>query len=255
MVLWDLIVLVPLGLLAGGLAGLLGIGGGLIFSPLLLWIGFSPHEALATSTFAIVPTALSGTLTHLFARWLPIRAGLSIGVAAFLSALLFSRVGPFVSGWQLLMLQVMLYLVLAATIRSDHGQGRTQLKPTLSLMGLGAVGGVAGFAGGLLGLGGGLLMVPLMVNGLAVPIHLAIRLSTLAVTCSAIAASLEFLSEGRGSPGMGLLLGCVAALAAQWSASRLEQVSGNRLAWMLRILSLLLAFFIGRQALELALGR
>ncbi|MFL0748921.1 MAG: TSUP family transporter, partial [Prochlorococcus sp.] len=121
MVLWDLIVLVPLGLLAGGLAGLLGIGGGLIFSPLLLWIGFSPHEALATSTFAIVPTALSGTLTHLFARGLPIRAGLSIGVAAFLSALLFSRVGPFVSGWQLLMLQVMLYLVLAATIRSDHG--------------------------------------------------------------------------------------------------------------------------------------
>ncbi|HJL68190.1 MAG TPA: TSUP family transporter, partial [Prochlorococcaceae cyanobacterium Gl_MAG_24] len=66
MVLWDLIVLVPLGLLAGGLAGLLGIGGGLIFSPLLLWIGFIPHEALATSTFAIVPTALSGTLTHLF---------------------------------------------------------------------------------------------------------------------------------------------------------------------------------------------
>ncbi|HGY5558740.1 MAG: sulfite exporter TauE/SafE family protein [Prochlorococcus sp.] len=255
MVLWDLLVLVPLGLLAGGLAGLLGIGGGLIFSPLLLWIGFSPHDALATSAFAIVPTSLSGTLTHLFAKGFPVRAGFSIGVAAFISALLFSKVGPFVSGWQLLMLQVLLYLAVAATIRADQGLAPTQLKSNLFLPGLGAVGVVAGFAGGLLGVGGGLLMVPLLLNGLAVPIHLAIRLSTLAVTCSAIAASLQFLSEGRGSPGMGLLLGGVAALAAQWSASRLERVSGKRLAWMLRMISLLLAFFIGRQALILALGR
>ena len=65
MELGDLLVAVPLGLLAGALAGLLGIGGGLIFAPLLLWMGLPPHQALATSTFAIVPTALGGTVTHL----------------------------------------------------------------------------------------------------------------------------------------------------------------------------------------------
>ena len=119
MVLWDWLVFVPLGLLAGGLAGLLGIGGGLIFAPLLLWMGLSPHQALATSTFAIVPTALSGTLTHLFAGGFQLRAGLSIGVAAFLSSLLFSKIGLDLSGWLLLTLQVGLYLVVAATIRSE----------------------------------------------------------------------------------------------------------------------------------------
>ena len=45
----DWLLVVPLGLLAGGLAGLLGIGGGLIFAPLLLWMGLTPHQALASN--------------------------------------------------------------------------------------------------------------------------------------------------------------------------------------------------------------
>ena len=39
---WDVPILIALGLLAGGLAGLLGIGGGLIFAPLLLWLDLPP---------------------------------------------------------------------------------------------------------------------------------------------------------------------------------------------------------------------
>ncbi|MBM5798469.1 MAG: sulfite exporter TauE/SafE family protein, partial [Cyanobacteria bacterium K_Offshore_0m_m2_072] len=62
--LWSLLPLVPLGLLAGLLSGLLGIGGGLIFSPLLLLLGLDPHQALATSSLAIVPTTLGGTWSH-----------------------------------------------------------------------------------------------------------------------------------------------------------------------------------------------
>ena len=108
-------------------------------------------------------------------------------------------------------------------------------------------------AGGMLGLGGGLLMVPLMVSGLSVPIRQAIRLSTLAVACSASAASLQFLHEGRGQWMLGLLLGAVASFAAQWTASRLDRVNAGTLAWLLRALSLLLAVDSGRRALQLAL--
>ena len=61
---WSLLSLVPLGLLTGLLSGVLGIGGGLVFSPLLLLVGLDPHHALATSTLAIVPTGLGGTLAH-----------------------------------------------------------------------------------------------------------------------------------------------------------------------------------------------
>ena len=70
----PLLPLLPLGILAGLLSGLLGIGGGLIFAPLLLAMGLSPHQALATSTLAIVPTTLAGSWTHLRTGAIPARA-------------------------------------------------------------------------------------------------------------------------------------------------------------------------------------
>lgn len=253
MTLADVLLAVPLGLLAGALAGLLGIGGGLIFAPLLLWMGLGPHQALATSTFAIVPTAIGGTFTHLRAGSLPLRPGLAIALPAFITALVFSRLGRLAAGWQLLALQALLYLLLAITIRGDRDEQVLEPGAPLPAAGLGAVGGVAGLAGGMLGLGGGLLMVPLMVSGLSVPIRLAIRLSTLAVACSASSASLQFFQEGRGQWMLGVLLGAVAALAAQWTASRLDFVRAGTLAWLLRLLSVLLAVDSGRRALQLAM--
>ena len=253
MTLSDVLLAVPLGLLAGALAGLLGIGGGLIFAPLLLWMGLSPHQALATSTFAIVPTAIGGSYTHWRARSLQLKPGLAIGLSAFATALVFSRLGRLAAGWQLLSLQALLYLLLAITIRGDRSDQCPASDEPLPLKGLTAVGSVAGLAGGMLGLGGGLLMVPMMVSGLSVPIRQAIRLSTLAVACSASAASLQFLHEGRGQWMMGLVLGALAAFAAQWTAARLDLVNTGTLAWLLRLLSLLLAIDSGRRALQLAL--
>ena len=253
MTLADVLLAVPLGLLAGALAGLLGIGGGLIFAPLLLWMGLSPHQALATSTFAIVPTAIGGSYTHWRTRTLQLKPGLAIGLSAFVTALVFSRLGRLAAGWQLLTLQALLYLLLALTIRGDRSDQQPESDQPPPLKGLTAVGGVAGLAGGMLGLGGGLLMVPLMVNGLSVSIRQAIRLSTLAVACSASAASLQFLHEGRGQWMLGLVLGAVAAFAAQWTAARLDRVNTGILSWLLRLLSLLLAVDSGRRAVQLAL--
>lgn len=251
----PLLPLLPLGLLAGLLSGLLGIGGGLLFSPMLLLVGLPPHQALATSTVAIVPTTLGGVWSHWRQGTLQLAPTFCIGASALVSGVLFSRVGGWLSGGQLLAIQAVMYLVLTFTVgpnreRSSEPAGGAPWP----LAGLGAVGGVAGFAGGLLGVGGGLLMVPLMVRGLAVPIRQAIRLSTFAVLCSASTASVEFLSSGRARWLMALLLGGTAALAARWSAARLERVSEALLVRLLRLLTGLLAFDSGRRALALLLA-
>jgi hypothetical protein len=50
-----------IGLAAGVIAGLLGVGGGVLFVPgLVLFLGLSQHQAEATSLLAIVPVALVG---------------------------------------------------------------------------------------------------------------------------------------------------------------------------------------------------
>ncbi len=254
---WSLLpLLLPLGLIAGLLSGLLGIGGGLVFSPLLLLLGLTPHAALATSTVAIVPTTFGGTWAHLRNRTLPLRGGAAIGVGAALGGGLFSQLGFGLQGWLLLALQAGMYGLLSLVIRSRAAlpTGSELRQGPRDLAGLAAVGAVAGLASGMLGVGGGLVMVPLMVRLLAVPVHLAIRFSTLAVLLASATASVAFLQDGRAMLPVGLLLGCTAAFGAQWSAKRLNRVPEARLVWLLRAFTLFLAIDSGRRAVQVLLA-
>jgi hypothetical protein len=49
-----------IGLAAGVLAGLFGVGGGILFVPTLTWLGLTQIHAEATSLLAIIPTVLVG---------------------------------------------------------------------------------------------------------------------------------------------------------------------------------------------------
>ena len=51
----TIIFLICIGLLAGFLSGILGIGGGVIMVPLLLLIGFTQHQAQGTSLAVMLP--------------------------------------------------------------------------------------------------------------------------------------------------------------------------------------------------------
>jgi uncharacterized protein len=56
---------IAIGLAAGVLAGLLGVGGGVLFVPgLVLFLGLGQHQAEATSLLAIVPVALVGAFNQ-----------------------------------------------------------------------------------------------------------------------------------------------------------------------------------------------
>lgn len=79
----EIALAVALGLLGGVLAGLYGVGGGILFVPaLVLVFGLGQVEAGATSLLAIIPTVAAGTWRqHRYGnvRW---RAAAIIGVAA-----------------------------------------------------------------------------------------------------------------------------------------------------------------------------
>jgi uncharacterized protein len=54
---------VLIGVLGGAIAGLLGVGGGVVFVPgLVLFLGLDQHHAEATSLLAIIPVAILGTI-------------------------------------------------------------------------------------------------------------------------------------------------------------------------------------------------
>ncbi len=54
-----------IGLAGGVIAGMLGVGGGVLFVPgLVFFLGLDQHHAEATSLLAIVPVAIAGTIRH-----------------------------------------------------------------------------------------------------------------------------------------------------------------------------------------------
>lgn len=56
---------IAIGVAAGIVAGLLGVGGGVLFVPgLVILLGLGQHQAEATSLLAIVPVAIVGTYTQ-----------------------------------------------------------------------------------------------------------------------------------------------------------------------------------------------
>jgi hypothetical protein len=80
---WTIILVLALGFVAGVLAGLFGVGGGILFVPTLtLGLGLTQLHAEATSLLAIIPTVAAGTWRQQRygnVRWRP---AIVIGLAA-----------------------------------------------------------------------------------------------------------------------------------------------------------------------------
>jgi uncharacterized membrane protein YfcA len=85
---WSLAISLALvGFLSGVLAGLLGIGGGIVMVPALMLLGgVSAVLAKGTSLAAIVPTSVLGTWRNRKSANVDIRAGITIGVAGAATA-------------------------------------------------------------------------------------------------------------------------------------------------------------------------
>lgn len=83
-----MIAAMAIGLAAGVLAGMLGVGGGILFVPaLVIFLGFSQLDAEATSLLAIVPVAVVGAWRQRRYGNLRLGEGLALGVLSVAGAL------------------------------------------------------------------------------------------------------------------------------------------------------------------------
>jgi uncharacterized protein len=121
---------IAIGLAGGVVAGLLGVGGGVLFVPgLVLFMSLSQHQAEATSLLAIVPVAIVGTLRQ--DRYGNVRRkdALLIGLLSFAGAIGGVALANAVPGKELRIGFAVLILLVAAqlvrdTLRKDAGENR-----------------------------------------------------------------------------------------------------------------------------------
>jgi uncharacterized membrane protein YfcA len=105
-----------LGLTAGVLAGLFGVGGGILFVPTLTWLGLTQLHAEASSLLAIIPTVLVGVWRQQRygnVRW---RASLTMGVASVAATVAGAQVAESLPEHVLRKLFAVLLLATAAQI-------------------------------------------------------------------------------------------------------------------------------------------
>jgi uncharacterized membrane protein YfcA len=87
----TIVLAILLGVAAGVLAGLFGVGGGILFVPAFVALGLGQIEAQGTSLLAILPTVLAGTWNQRRYGNLRARTALVLGLASIVGVELGAR--------------------------------------------------------------------------------------------------------------------------------------------------------------------
>ncbi len=203
-------LLILLGSLAGFLAGLLGIGGGIILVPLFLWVfhtaGVNPevivHLAFGTSLAIILPTAVSSTLGHRKRGNVDWHQVLFLSIGAAAGAVAGASAAAVLSGVWLKVafggMQILVALKMYL-FRPHLPPERDSAVPRYALLLVGLTGGAFS---AFFGVGGGIIAVPLMVIVLQLPIHLAVGNSSALIVVSAFTGALSYTMHGLNNPGL-----------------------------------------------------
>jgi uncharacterized protein len=245
-----LLLYLGFGALAGVLAGLLGIGGGLVLVPILVFSfgqqGFSSehimHLALGTSMASIIFTSVSSFLAHHrrgAVQWDIVRH-ISPGI------LLGTFLGTFFAAYLSTAYLKIFFVCFLYTVALQMLTNRKP-KPSRELpgrLGMFAVGNGIGGLSSLVGIGGGTMSVPFMI-WCNVAVHRAIGTSAAIGFPIAVAGSAGYVLNGlqaAGLPTYSLGFVYLPALAGLVTASMLTAPFGVQLAHSLPVGRLKKAF-------------
>ena len=153
-------------LLASFLFAMLGLGGGMVYVPVLIWAGFPVKDvAIPLGLLLNGLNTLLALIPFARKRLVDWRGGLAMAAAAFVLA----PVGAFTAHY--LPVRALLLLFAVAVIAASVRMLFFAMQPEpVAMMSLrkrsilgGGVGAFAGFMGGLLGLGGGFIIAPILM--------------------------------------------------------------------------------------------
>ncbi|WP_424982810.1 sulfite exporter TauE/SafE family protein [Maritalea sp. S77] len=243
------------GVAAGIIAGLLGVGGGIVMVPVMTTIFAASgmdeavilHVAVATSLAVIIPTGASSALAHhrkgavsfeLLKLWAPFMVAASFlgGISAGLYSSLVMR----------LIFGVMAILIAVNSVVPIQKRMMQNLSDSATTHRISAA--VIGYISSLMGIGGGSLSVPTMA-ALGRKVHQAVGTSSALGVFIAVPGALGFVLSGWGVSGVPdfalgyvylpafLALALGAILCAPLGAALAHRLSGE---WLKRVLTIYL---------------
>ena len=258
MALSAVLAVFAVGLAAGLLSGLVGIGGGVLMVPFLYF--FYAHPAFsgirpppdvatvaahATSLAVILPTSVRGALAFHRAGLVEWRAVWPIGIAAAIAAVLATRLATVLPPETLrLAFGALLFFsgarLLGSRKQDDAGDAERPLR--LSFPVTAGTGTVIGGFSALMGVGGGVIGIPLLIQIVGIRLKRVAATSIGIVTLTSMAGAAAYMAVGPAAPVRpGLSVGYVdlapalalaagALLAVRWGTTLNRRMNPRALA-------------------------
>jgi len=217
--------------ITAAISSMIGIGGGVLYVPILLAFGFPFYQAAAISLFIIMALSLSATLVYYRVQLVDWKLALTIEPLIAITALIGGYYSSFI---QINGLKVLFALVLIVSgyfmIKPIKGIrdrfitrwrwgywprkfGEEEYAVNL-LLGF-PIATLSGLTAGLLGTGGGATKVPLMVLLCGIPMKIAIGTSCFMVGITALSGFWGHYFAGHFEPKMALVLALIVFAGAQ----------------------------------------
>ena len=244
--------LLPLGIVVGLVAAILGIGGGLLYVPALTLVGASPIQATATSLLGISLGAISSSVQNWRSQSLNTKLVILLAIPAMLTVGIGVTVANQIPENYLLFGFAGLQLVAIYLINWRKNLARSQQTKTnksMSLPKVASIGFSAGILSGLFGVGGGIIMVPLqraflgesLKASITTSLGAIVLISGVGVTQHALADNVLWLP--------GLLLGIGSLIGGQLGARLLPKLPETWVQYLFTGLLISLAIYMVGKAL------
>jgi hypothetical protein len=204
------------GVVAGFLSGLFGVGGGILIVPaLVLVLKFDQRLAHGTSLAAVLPIAVSSLTSYALDDKVDWTAGVLLAVGAIAGAVVGTHILHKLPHDALAIGFSVLLVATAVRMLLDHSEGGG--RGALSVIGVVAlilIGLVAGILAGLLGVGGGIVMVPAMVVAFAIPAAIAKGTSLLVIVPTAVMGTWRNRTKKNADMRVAMTLGLAGVVSA-----------------------------------------
>ena len=185
-----MITAILVGIITGFFSGFLGVGGGTILVPMLLFLGFGLKEAIGISVTQMMMSSMYGSFLNYKKGLLKIKNGLSLAIGGAVGAAFSGFIVKHTS--KEILGAIFLTLVLIAIIRFFITVKEPQVEPPIDNKKLFLIGTFVGAIAISVGVGGAILITPILVGFLKYKLKTTVSLSLFFVVFSSVSG---FISQ------------------------------------------------------------
>ncbi len=245
------------GIVVGILAGIFGIGGGILVIPLMrIGFGFPGLVAAGTSLFTILFTSGSGIIGRLRSKTVSIGVGACVGIGGMILTPVGSWLSEQVGGAVVMIVTgaIIAYTgirMLVKTILADKGKKKIEavsledLKLTKANAAKAiAVGAIGGFASGFVGLGGGFIITPVLMWIFKMSLKDASGTTLMSILLIAIPGAISHGILGHISYLYGLAIAAGSIIGAQIGSRLVTKIPEHTLRIIFAIFLFSMGFYL-----------